>query len=184
MTEKLKPCPMLGDDACVYGPYGMNEQTVCKFCGFAKGEARTAALSASIADTAGAKPIATLHDDGYYTFHGKKPHDYNYAGWRMDVYAAPPAPSVAETGYAFRCDGRLWVVTDPEVAEKWKAQGFEITPVTAYAPSVADAAGASEDARDAARWRKHIKMMHQVHSATAVRETIAAVDYAIAKDSL
>jgi hypothetical protein len=38
MDQELKPCPMLSDDACVYGPYGINEQTVCKFCGFAKGE--------------------------------------------------------------------------------------------------------------------------------------------------
>ncbi|SAK88031.1 hypothetical protein AWB76_06269 [Caballeronia temeraria] len=63
------------------------------------------------------------------------------------------APSVAETGYAFRSDGKLWVTQSLAVAERWKAQGFEITPVTAAAPSVADAAGASVDARDAARYR-------------------------------
>ena len=38
-----------------------------------------------------AQPIATLHDDGHWTW--KKgttpPHESNYAGWRMDVYAAP-----------------------------------------------------------------------------------------------
>jgi hypothetical protein len=37
--------------------------------------------------------VATLHDDGYWTW--KKgttpPHESNYAGWRMDVYAAPQA---------------------------------------------------------------------------------------------
>ena len=36
------------------------------------------------------EPIATLHDDGYYTFkRGQEPYDARYAGWRMDVYAAP-----------------------------------------------------------------------------------------------
>jgi hypothetical protein len=37
-------------------------------------------------------PVATLHDDGYYTWNPKvdKPHGYNYAGWRMEVYAQPP----------------------------------------------------------------------------------------------
>ncbi len=44
-----------------------------------------------------------------------------------------PAATVqaGEAGYAFRCDGKLWVVTDPEVAAKWKASGFEMTPVFA-----------------------------------------------------
>jgi hypothetical protein len=32
-------------------------------------------------------PVATLHDDGHYTWHGDKPEGFNYAGWRMDVYA-------------------------------------------------------------------------------------------------
>ena len=37
-----------------------------------------------------AKPIATLHDDGYYTFkRGQEPYGACYAGWRIDVYAAP-----------------------------------------------------------------------------------------------
>lgn len=44
-----------------------------------------------IADTAGAKPVATLHDDGYYTWHGSKPEGYERVGWRMAVYANPCA---------------------------------------------------------------------------------------------
>ena len=40
-----------------------------------------------------------------------------------------------QEGYAFRCDGKLWVVTDPVVAMKWQAQGFEVTPVNAPQPS-------------------------------------------------
>jgi hypothetical protein len=39
---------------------------------------------------AGKEPVATLHDDGHYTWVGaKKPDGYNYAGWRMSVYSAP-----------------------------------------------------------------------------------------------
>lgn len=35
------------------------------------------------------QPVATLHDDGYYTFkRGQEPQGARYAGWRMDVYAA------------------------------------------------------------------------------------------------
>ena len=34
-------------------------------------------------------PVATLHDDGYYTWHGTKPNGFHYAGWRMEVYAKP-----------------------------------------------------------------------------------------------
>ena len=54
----------------------------------------------STAATTGSAPVATLHDDGYYTFHGEKPHGFNYQGWRMDVYAATasPAASAPEQG--------------------------------------------------------------------------------------
>ena len=41
----------------------------------------------------------------------------------------------AVEGYAFRSDGKLWIVTDPVVAMKWQEQGFQVTPVHA-APSV------------------------------------------------
>jgi hypothetical protein len=52
---------------------------------------------------------------------------------------APSAGSEAEEGYAFKCDGKLWVVTDPDVAMKWQSQGFVVTPVVAanaQSPSV------------------------------------------------
>lgn len=38
--------------------------------------------------------------------------------------------SNATRGWAFKCDGQLWVVTDSDVAAKWQKQGFEVTPVT------------------------------------------------------
>jgi hypothetical protein len=55
-----------------------------------------AALTAE--KVAGQEPVATLHDDGHYTWQGPKPDGFNYAGWRMEVYAAPqPAhPTQAE----------------------------------------------------------------------------------------
>jgi hypothetical protein len=42
------------------------------------------------AGATGQEPVATLHDDGHWTWKkGIPPHESNYAGWRMDVYAAP-----------------------------------------------------------------------------------------------
>lgn len=47
------------------------------------------------------EPIATLHDDGYYTWNGDKPHGFNYAGWRLKVYGEPKrTPSEAEAAKA------------------------------------------------------------------------------------
>lgn len=55
---------------------------------------------------------------------------------RIAASLPPAAPAQSgEAGYALRCDGKLWVVTDPEVAAKWKAQGFEVTPVAAPQPA-------------------------------------------------
>ena len=49
------------------------------------------------ADGGKGEAVATLHDDGYWTW--KKgttpPHESNYAGWRMDVYATPQAECAA-----------------------------------------------------------------------------------------
>ncbi|MDP9651680.1 hypothetical protein [Paraburkholderia caledonica] len=52
---------------------------------------------------------------------------------RADTSASALARDEAsvQDGYAFRSDGKLWVVTDPDVAMKWQEQGFEVTPVTA-----------------------------------------------------
>ena len=170
-----------------------------------------AAQAASIADTAGAKPKTWLHARPYG--HAappatKKDEREAFRSWWCSsshrtkytidhpaylaaeeawyARAAPPAPSVADTGFAFRCDGRLWVVTDPEVAEKWKAQGFEVTPVVA--PSVADAAGASEGQADeefckayAEEWQDTLKEQSDCIKArdaeiAALRERIAALE--------
>jgi hypothetical protein len=57
-----------------------------------------ASSAATVSDAASVqKPVATLHDDGHYTFHGAKPDGFNYAGWRMDVYATSQAATTAGT---------------------------------------------------------------------------------------
>jgi hypothetical protein len=45
--------------------------------------------------------VATLHDDGYWTWKkgATPPHESNYAGWRMDVYAAPQAECAPRSPY-------------------------------------------------------------------------------------
>jgi hypothetical protein len=52
-------------------------------------------VHALTAATTASAPVATLHDDGYWVWKGTPPHESNYAGWRMEVYAAPPATPVA-----------------------------------------------------------------------------------------
>ncbi|MBR7929441.1 hypothetical protein [Burkholderia ambifaria] len=60
-ADALTRCPLLVDEDCLYGPYGMNGETVCKFCGFAKGaerpveqhEAAPADMKAALQWTAG-----------------------------------------------------------------------------------------------------------------------------------
>jgi hypothetical protein len=47
----------------------------------------------SLLDQPEGEPVATLHDDGYYTFKtGKQPYKASFAGWKMDVFTHPPAP--------------------------------------------------------------------------------------------
>ena len=46
---------------------------------------------------AAGEPVATLHDDGHWTWKkGTPPHESNYAGWRMDVYATAQPATVPE----------------------------------------------------------------------------------------
>jgi hypothetical protein len=45
------------------------------------------------------EPVGTLYDDGCFVWRDSKPHEYNYAAWKMKHYALPgaqsqPAPSV------------------------------------------------------------------------------------------
>ena len=55
------------------------------------------------------EPVATLHDDGYYTFKkGKKPYKSDFVGWKLDVFTRPPAAFVPITAD---------MVTDAKVIE-------------------------------------------------------------------
>jgi hypothetical protein len=52
-----------------------------------------AALRAALAQQERAEPVATLHDDGCFTWKNdefRRKYDRHRAGWRMDVFAAPP----------------------------------------------------------------------------------------------
>ena len=54
------------------------------------------------AETAEPQPVATLHDDGYFTWkHNDLRLKYHspYAGWRMDVYAGPVAQQPQRNGF-------------------------------------------------------------------------------------
>jgi len=52
-----------------------------------------------------------------------------------ELQRTAPAASSGESlraphaGWAFRCNGQMWVVHDPEIAEKWAKQGFTVVPV-------------------------------------------------------
>lgn len=58
--------------------------------------------------------------------------------------SAPASMSAEPDGYAFRSDGKLWVTQSLAVAERWKAQGFEIVPVSSMTPENRPAIEASE----------------------------------------
>jgi hypothetical protein len=64
------------------------------------------AILASAGQAEPQKPIATLHDDGYWTWKpGMRMHECNQAGWWMDVYAAPtPAAARTYTTTGTGCD--------------------------------------------------------------------------------
>lgn len=68
---------------------------------------KTLATPAPDAAAAQGEPVATLHDDGHYTWHGAKPHDFNYAGWRMNVYAAP-SQAVLDAKTVLEVKASLW----------------------------------------------------------------------------
>lgn len=40
--------------------------------------------------------IATLYYDGFWTWKGTPPHESNYAGWKLDVYAAPESAAAQQ----------------------------------------------------------------------------------------
>lgn len=60
------------------------------------------ALRAKVEAMEQQKPVGTLHDDGCFVWRKTAPHESNYAGWKMALYALPgaqPAPSVPKCPY-------------------------------------------------------------------------------------
>ena len=45
-----------------------------------------AVLKTKLAEYEKQEPVATLHDDGYWTWIGTPPYESSFAGWRMNVY--------------------------------------------------------------------------------------------------
>ena len=57
------------------------------------------ALRAKIEAKEKQEPVGTLHDDGCFVWRETAPHQSNYAGWKMALYAHPgaqPAPSAPD----------------------------------------------------------------------------------------
>lgn len=48
-------------------------------------------LRAKIAEMERQEPVGTLHDDGCFVWRETAPHQSNYAGWKMVLYALPGA---------------------------------------------------------------------------------------------
>lgn len=53
-------------------------------------------LKAKIAEMERQEPVGTLHDDGCFVWRETAPHQSNYAGWKMALYALPGAQNVPE----------------------------------------------------------------------------------------
>ena len=54
-------------------------------------ERKCDALRAKIAEMEQQEPVGTLHDDGCFVWRETAPHQSNYAGWKMALYALPGA---------------------------------------------------------------------------------------------
>lgn len=92
-------------------------------CDTAKAYMAAPQMHSTSAEQNGAEPVAILHDDGCYTFCKPAPEKSHYAGWSLEVYAAPQVP-----------DGMVLV---PEVLlrqiAKWLAESADPYDKAAYA---------------------------------------------------
>ncbi len=67
------------------------------------------ALRAKIEQMERQAPAGTLHDDGCFVWRETAPHQSNYAGWKMVLYALPgaqPAPSMASGDVSLISEGK------------------------------------------------------------------------------
>lgn len=70
-----------------------------------------------------AEPVATLHDDGCFTWKSdelRRKYDRQRAGWRMDVYAAPAQAEQSEDG---RDAARLDFMIESDAFVVWSFRG-------------------------------------------------------------
>ena len=59
-------------------------------------ERKCDALRAKVAEMEQQEPVGTLHDDGCFVWRETAPHQSNYAGWKMALYALPGAKTQGE----------------------------------------------------------------------------------------
>ena len=85
-TDDLPPLP----EPDMWIPHSITELSAS----YTADQMRAYALADRQARAAQAEPVATLHDDGCFTWKRDEyrlKYDRQRAGWRMDVYATPPA---------------------------------------------------------------------------------------------
>lgn len=92
----VQHCAGYADRAFVWNPSDIDPRK----CEWADGVTYTLAYAhPPVAQPAQAEPVATLHDDGCFTWKSddlRRKYDRQRVGWRMDVYAA--APSLVDIG--------------------------------------------------------------------------------------
>ena len=97
-AESMKECHTVGVGGEWYGESAKAEYDEM-IAVAAAAIAERDALRAKIEAMGRQKPIATLHDDGYFTWVASRPYESDFAGWRMKVYSLPgaqPKPSIPE----------------------------------------------------------------------------------------
>ena len=90
-TDDLPPLP----EPDMWIPHSITELSAS----YTADQMRAYALADRQARAAQGEPVATLHDDGCFTWKRDEyrlKYDRQRAGWRMDVYATPPAQPKAE----------------------------------------------------------------------------------------
>ncbi|CAB3952834.1 hypothetical protein [Achromobacter piechaudii] len=129
-----------------------------------------------------AQPVATLHDDGHYTWHGVKPDGYDRAGWRMKVYASPQA--ITGKPISLENHGLAAPQASEAVAElpaPVNGEAFQGDNVAERLDNMADGQPPGSQAQSdlyaaATIWRKHIAHRAAPQASEAVRN--AALDRA------
>ena len=89
-TDKHPPSPF--EAACLDFIAAANPAAITKLLDrLEAAEKERDALRAKIAEMEKQEPVGTLHDDGCFVWRETAPHQSNYAGWKMALYALPGA---------------------------------------------------------------------------------------------